>query len=243
MMEIYSKTDIGKVRTSNQDAVMVKKVSENFVWTLVCDGMGGTNGGDIASRMAVKVIENYLNSSLSENDSSEDIKSKMYEAVNNANSMIFEKSKMDESLSRMGTTVVLCIAKGDTLQIVYAGDSRAYLIRDKDIVQLTKDHSVVQQMVDSGEITEQDAKNHPQKNIITRALGVNSSIDLDYIMCEIEKDDIVLSCTDGLTNHLDKNRIYKTCTENSISFVPSILVNEANICGGNDNITAAIVKI
>ena len=242
-MEIYSKTDIGKVRTSNQDAVMVKKVRENFVWTLVCDGMGGTNGGDIASRMAVKVIENYLNSSLSENDSSEDIKSKMYEAVNNANSMIFEKSKMDESLSRMGTTVVLCIAKGDTLQIVYAGDSRAYLIRDKDIVQLTKDHSVVQQMVDSGEITEQDAKNHPQKNIITRALGVNSSIDLDYIICEIEKDDIVLSCTDGLTNHLDKNKIYKICTENRISIVPSILVNEANLCGGNDNITAAIVKI
>lgn len=242
-MEIYSKTDIGKVRTSNQDAVMVKKVSENFVWTLVCDGMGGTNGGDVASRMAVKVIENYFNLSLSESDSTEDIHSKMYEAVNNANSMIFEKSKMDESLSRMGTTVVLCIIKGNTLQIVYAGDSRAYLIKDKNIVQLTKDHSVVQQMVDSGEITEQDAKNHPQKNIITRALGVNSSIDLDYIVCEVEKDDIVLSCTDGLTNHLDKKIIYKTCTENSISLVTSILVNEANFCGGNDNITAAIVKI
>ncbi len=242
-MEIYSKTDIGKVRTSNQDAVMVKKVSENFVWTLVCDGMGGTNGGDIASRMAVKVIENYLNSFLSESDSTEDIYSKMYEAVNSANSMIFEKSKMDESVSRMGTTVVLCIVKGDVLQIVYAGDSRAYLIRNDDIVQLTKDHSVVQQMIDSGEITEQDAKNHPQKNIITRALGVNSSIDLDYVVSDVEKDDIILSCTDGLTNHLDKRKIYKTCTENSVSLVTSILVNEANLCGGNDNITAAIVKV
>lgn len=242
-MEIYSKTDIGKVRKTNQDSVLVKKLSENLAWSLVCDGMGGTYGGDVASRTAVKIIENYMDSFLTEKDSKEEIKSKMYNAVNGANLGIFEKSKIDASLNHMGTTVVLCVASNDFLQIVYAGDSRVYVVNKKEIKQLSKDHSVVQEMVDSGEITEQDAKNHPQKNIITRALGVNSSINLDYIECVIEKNDMILSCTDGLTNYLDEKSIFKVFSQNTISSVPSELIREANNLGGSDNITAAVIKI
>lgn len=242
-MEIYSKTDIGRVRETNQDAVLVKKISDDFAWSLVCDGMGGTYGGDVASRTAVKVIENYMDSFLSENDSLDEIKTKIHNAVNDANLKIFEKSKMDENLNHMGTTVVLCVARNNLIQIVYAGDSRIYIVNKDEIHQLSKDHSIVQEMLDSGEISAQDAKNHPQKNIITRALGINSEIKLDYIEYETKKEDIILSCSDGLTNCLDEENIYNICNRNEISSLASDLVREANNRGGSDNITVALIKI
>lgn len=242
-MEIYSKTDIGRVRETNQDAVLAKKIGDNFAWSLVCDGMGGTYGGDVASRTAVKVIETHMDSFLSQDNSSNEIKAKIHQAVNDANLKIFEKSKMDENLNHMGTTVVLCVARNNFIQIVYAGDSRIYIVNRNEIRQLSKDHSIVQEMLDSGEISVQDAKNHPQKNIITRALGVNSEIKLDYIEYETKKDDIVLSCSDGLTNCLDEENIYKICNGNEISSLASDLVREANNRGGNDNITVALIKI
>lgn len=242
-MEVYSKTDIGKVRKTNQDSVFWKKIDEDLAWSVVCDGMGGTYGGDIASRMAIKVIENRMNSDLSEHSTSEEIKMVIYNAVNEANLRIFEKSKLDSSLNHMGTTVALCVVFKNFLQVVYAGDSRVYIVNKEEILQLSKDHSIVQQMVDSGEITKQDAKNHPQKNIITRALGVGSTVDLDYIERTVKKGDIILSCTDGLTNYLDEKDILELCNKNITSLIACELVKESNRRGGSDNITAALIKI
>lgn len=241
-MEFYSKTDIGKVRTTNQDAVNIRKISDNLIWSVVCDGMGGTNGGDIASHTAVEEITKYLGEHLTEQDDTEKIKETMYTSVQQANSAIFEKAKSTEDLKRMGTTVVLCVISGSILYVVHAGDSRVYLVGKSKIKQLTKDHSIVQEMLDNSQITPREAKNHPQKNIITRALGVNVDIKLDYNEVKLKEGDIVLSCTDGLTNHLSEREIYKICSQNDFSLVADKLVSEGNKRGGSDNITVSVIK-
>lgn len=243
-MEFYSKTDIGLVRKINQDAVESKTVDTDFLWSIICDGMGGTNGGDVASSTAIKEISEYLCEHLNSSQTSEKIKVSMYNAIESANTKIFEKARSDKLLSNMGTTVVLGIVKESTLHVMYAGDSRVYVLnREHGIKQITKDHSVVQEMVDRGEITRHDAKNHPQKNIITRALGVDREVELDYIETKLKKDDIVLLCTDGLTNEVDEDDIYSICMNNDISKIPEKLVRQANKLGGRDNITVSITKI
>lgn len=242
-MEFYHKTDVGALRKVNQDAVASKVLSPNFAWSLICDGMGGANGGDVASNLAVSEVSNYLDENLSENMSLEEIKVLMYNAIENANNKIFEKSLKHAEFSNMGTTIVLCIVKDKTLSIMYAGDSRVYLLSKSGITQLTKDHSVVQEMVDSGEITPEDAKNHPQKNIITRALGVRENIQLDYVKENLNSNDIILLCTDGLTNEISDDNIYNFCMNNAISEIPEKLIRAANISGGRDNITVSVAQI
>lgn len=242
-MDFYFKTDAGIKRRVNQDAVISKTLSSNFAWSLICDGMGGTNGGDIASSVAISEISKSLNADLDETLSSEDIKLFMYKAIENANNKIFEKAFENKLLRDMGTTAVLCIVKGDVMHVMHAGDSRAYLISGDGIKQITKDHSMVQEMVDRGEITMQDARNHPQKNIITRALGVEKNIKLDYIEINLRKGDILLLCSDGLTNEIADNDIYEICLKSDISKIPEKLIREANRAGGRDNITVSVAKI
>ena len=170
-MKIYSKSDIGLVRSSNQDSCNAEYFPGNSAWAVVCDGMGGANGGDIASKIAVDEITKHINESYKENLDSTSIRSIMEESVNFANKEIYKRSLLNTELRGMGTTVVLAVVIDDILRIVYAGDSRAYIINKKESVQITTDHSMVQQMVKSGQITETQAKEHPNKNIITRALG------------------------------------------------------------------------
>ncbi len=242
-MEFYSKTDIGRFRQSNQDAVRTKSLDDNFVWSAVCDGMGGTNGGEIASTTAINEIANYLDFHLYQQGSCEKMEETLKNAVQNANSIIFKYANKSKIFKKMGTTVVLGAVHNKVLHIAYAGDSRAYIIRENQIKQLTKDHSVVQQMIDSGEITKQDAKNHPQKNIITRAVGVHPEVEVDCIQTELKSGDIILMCTDGLTNHVSDENICKICLKNKFSEVANKLIYEANKLGGSDNITVSVIKI
>ncbi len=242
-MEFYHKTDVGVSRKINQDAVVSKNLSSCFAWSLICDGMGGTSGGDVASELAVNEVSSYLDEKLSEDLSPDDMKILMYSAIEKANNKVFEKASENTALHGMGTTVVLCVLKDTTLHIMYAGDSRVYLISGKEILQLTRDHSVVQEMVDSGEITQEDAKNHPQKNIITRALGVRKDIELDYIQFALKPGEIVLLCTDGLTNEISDGDIRSICVNNDVSEIPEKLIRAANKSGGRDNITVSVTKI
>lgn len=241
-MKIYSKTDIGKTRSSNQDAVKTGKISDSLAWSVVCDGMGGVAGGDVASDIAVLTISSYLNKELSANKNSKEIKNVVYEAVNSANKAIYLKSQNDVSLKNMGTTVILCVLNGDDLHVVHVGDSRAYLIDENNINQITIDHSMVQEMLSSGKITVDEAKNHPQKNVITRALGVSEEVEIDYNHLKIKQGNIVMLCTDGLTNHVDESRIHEICKENDLSQVPQILIDEGNKNGGSDNITVSVIE-
>lgn len=241
-MKIFSKTDIGKIRKSNQDALGGRVISDNLAWSVICDGMGGASGGDIASSTAVEEITVNLDSKLSEKMNSQKIEETMSTAIQNANAAIFGKSEKNKELKKMGTTVVLCVIVNDMLHVMHAGDSRAYILGDKSIEQITSDHSIVQEMVNSGEITPEEAKNHPQKNIITRALGTRGFIRLDYKQVPLEKDQTVLLCTDGLTNHLDEKEILEICTDDSQNSPEDELVDLANSRGGTDNITVSVIK-
>ena len=241
-MKIYSKTDIGKTRSSNQDAVKTGKISDSLAWSVVCDGMGGVAGGDVASDIAVLTISSYLNEKLSGENEPEEIKKIICEAVNSANDAIYLKSQEDTSLKNMGTTVILCVLNGDDLYVAHVGDSRAYLVGENNINQITTDHSMVQEMLSSGEITVDEAKNHPQKNVITRALGVSDEVQVDYKQLKIKPGNLVILCTDGLTNHVEENKIYEICKETELSQLPQRLIDEGNENGGTDNITVSVIK-
>ena len=216
MINVFSKTDIGRVRKVNQDAVKTEVISDNLAWSVVCDGMGGQAGGDIASNIAVIMISKFLSDNLSELKTSDEIKSVIYEAVSSANQAIYLKSEKDKNLKNMGTTVIVCVVSMNKLYVAHMGDSRAYLISDDEITQITTDHSMVQEMLDNGKLTIEEARNHPQKNIITRALGVNPEIKLEYNTIDIQKGNIILSCTDGLKNTVEEQDIYNICKKCNI---------------------------
>lgn len=242
MINVFSKTDIGRVRKVNQDAVKTEVISDNLAWSVVCDGMGGQAGGDIASNIAVIMISKFLSDNLSELKTSDEIKSVIYEAVSSANQAIYLKSEKDENLKNMGTTVIVCVVSMGELYVAHMGDSRTYLISNDRITQITTDHSMVQEMLNKGKLTVEEARNHPQKNIITRALGVNPDIKLDYNTVDIKQGDIVLSCTDGLTNTVKESDIYDICKkyENKEEAVNKLIAT-GNKNGGNDNITVSLI--
>lgn len=243
MLNVFSKTDIGKVRKVNQDAVKTEVISESLAWSVVCDGMGGQAGGDVASNMAVIMISKFLSDNLSELKTSDEIKSVIYEAVSSANDAIYLKSQKDKNLNSMGTTVIVCVVNSGRLYVAHMGDSRAYLISDHKISQITTDHSMVQEMLNNGKLTVEEARNHPQKNIITRALGIGSEINLEYNIIEsVKRGDIILSCTDGLTNTVQEQDIYNICKKcNDKGEAVDKLISAGNKNGGNDNITVSLI--
>lgn len=242
MINVFSKTDIGRVRKVNQDAVKTEVISDNLAWSVVCDGMGGQAGGDIASNIAVIMISKFLSDNLSELKTSDEIKSVIYEAVSSANQAIYLKSEKDKNLKNMGTTVIVCVVSMNKLYVAHMGDSRAYLISDDEITQITTDHSMVQEMLDNGKLTIEEARNHPQKNIITRALGVSPEIKLEYNTLDIKKGNIILSCTDGLTNTVEEQDIYNICKKcNNKEEAVGKLISKGNKNGGNDNITVSLI--
>lgn len=241
-MKIYMKTDIGLVRHSNQDAVKAGVLSGNTAWAVVCDGMGGANGGNIASALAVDKISEQILSSGSEHISDQSIKNLMISAIFNANVAIYDRAQEEEQLKGMGTTVVAAIVSRGIAHIAHAGDSRAYMIEPDGIRQITTDHSMVQELINSGDLTTQQARRHPQKNIITRALGVESGIEIDYCECKFTKDDILLLCTDGLTNYVDEEQMERLVRELDTRLLPERLVELAKAGGGGDNVTVAVIR-
>ena len=162
-------------------------------------------------------------------------------AVNAANIKVYIEAQEDISLRGMGTTVVVAIVRDDTAYIAHAGDSRAYLFAKGDLRQVTVDHSVVQVMVDRGELTEQEARVHPRRNLITRALGVKPRLDIDHCECPVEKDDIILLCTDGLSNYVDDLEMFKIIYRFGGGDAVERLIDTANAHGGGDNVTAVTI--
>lgn len=235
-MIIHSKIDKGIIRNSNQDAFIAGQLSENITFAIVCDGMGGANAGNVASEIAVKTVSEYLYNSFRENLTIDEIARLLSSAIKSANLQIYERATKNETLKGMGTTIVVAVALGNEAVISHLGDSRIYLVNDS-ISQLTKDHSIVQTLIESGKISEADAKVHPRKNVITRALGVEEDIIVDNDFITLTSGDTLLLCTDGLTNFVDVDTIFSTFKNNEISLVCEKLVELANLGGGGDNIT------
>ncbi len=240
-MKIVSQTDIGLVRHSNQDACRDGVLPGGAVWAVVCDGMGGAQGGNVASSVAVDMISEQITSAYRENMSENSIKNLLTSAVYNANAAVFRKAMEDTALLGMGTTVVLALIADGTAYIAHVGDSRAYLITPNEIRQLTNDHSVVQEMIDHGELTHEQAKAHPRKNIITRALGVGAEVTADYSETAFGEEDRLLLCSDGLTNYLDAETLLSLSSLAELDDLGGLLVEAAKKLGGSDNITVVLI--
>ena len=240
-MNIQGKTDKGILRHSNQDAFSFGTFDDGAVWAVVCDGMGGANGGNIASSIAVENLSASLQSGYRPNMSEMSVKNLLTSAVNAANVKVFSKSREDASLSGMGTTVVAVLIFSNTTYIAHAGDSRAYAFADGQLVQLTRDHSIVQRLIEEGKITKDEAKIHPRKNVITRALGVDESVDVEFTVADLSNGSTMLICTDGLTNFASNEEIVELLSSEPRDNVVDRLIDTANNNGGGDNITAVVI--
>ena len=239
-MQIFSKTDRGRVRTDNQDAYFAGKITDDSVFAVVCDGMGGANAGNVASELAVRHISEYVIRSYRDGMDMTDTEKTLKNAIVSANISLYDKAVNNAELAGMGTTAVAAFVKDGTAVIAHVGDSRIYLVNG-EIKQLTRDHSVVQSLIESGKITPEDAKVHPRKNVITRALGAEENVAVDSDCLNLSNGDTLLLCSDGLTNFLDDKDILKVFQNNDISAVAERLVEEANENGGGDNITGVTV--
>ena len=240
MTRIYGGTDKGRVRATNQDAFVYEVLDEHTAYAVLCDGMGGENGGHIASSKAVEVISQALGRGLAQKAA--DVKATLVSALSAANAVVYSMAAADEALSGMGTTVVAAVLRDGMLFAAHVGDSRLYSLAEgsQRLERLTRDHSVVQLLLDSGEITEEEARTHPKRHYITRALGVEREVDPEYMERAFAGGRLLL-CSDGLYNyappeeHID---LIATCASEQDIF---LLIDEANKAGGPDNITAIVV--
>ncbi len=243
-MIISGSTDVGKKRDNNQDCFEICALSDFCSLMVVCDGMGGANGGNIASTLARDTIVKQIKAQYNQNMNGRSIKNMLISAVTAANITVFDKSLSVSSLSGMGTTTVAVIISKGEAYIAHVGDSRAYLINTAahSIEQITTDHSIVQMMVETGQITSVEAKVHPKRNIITRAIGVNDNVKVDFSERPVGADEKILLCSDGLSNFVSNDVIMNTLCANSGKDAVNILIDEANANGGGDNITVVIAE-
>ncbi len=240
-MKIVARTDTGIVRNNNQDSYSAFEL-ENAVIAVVCDGMGGAAEGALASSCAVREIKDYIKERYYCGMTDLSIKSLLVSAVENANRVVYNLSRTDESYMGMGTTAVVAIVLDSYVYIAHVGDSRAYKKSDGILNQLTKDHSIIQNMIENGEISAEEAAGHPDKHIITRALGVDSSVKVDFCQEPFEESDILILCSDGLTNFVSSEDIIILTDDGCYYDYADRLVNLANKNGGRDNITVIFVE-
>jgi len=235
-MKAYAKTDIGSKRSMNQDYMYcnTEPVGSFQNLLIVADGMGGHRAGDYASRLCVETMVQSLEKSAHKTPVS-----LFEEAVTAANKAVFEESASHVEYEGM----VACTLEENTLYITNIGDSRLYLIRD-GIEQITDDHSLVEEMVKQGNITESEARIHPQKNIITRALGINEEVQADFFEIDVEQGDVIMLCSDGLSNMIeDEDMEYIVKNSDTLQTAAESLVARANENGGNDNITVVLAEV
>ena len=240
MLKSYAITDIGRKRQLNQDFIYL---SETPIGNLpnvfiVADGMGGHNAGDYASRYAVETVVEEIGASFEKNP----VKI-MGRAIDKANAMIRQRAREDVSLNGMGTTMVIATCMLKYLQVANVGDSRLYVVHENRIEQVTQDHSLVEEMVRMGGIDRASARNHPDKNIITRAIGARDYIEADFFNLELQTGDMILLCSDGLTNMIEDAIIYRILTNGrSLKNRVEELVETANQNGGKDNISVIVIE-
>lgn len=242
-MKIVAKTDKGLVRENNQDAYAVGELPGEVAWAVVCDGMGGAAGGNIASALAVKVISDKITSSYNEKMRDSSIKNLLDSAITAANIEVYDMAYSRPDLKGMGTTVVAVVVRDNVAHIAHAGDSRAYLVNKDGVEQITVDHSLVQNLVDRGEITKEEAEHHPNKNVITRALGVDKRIDIDFSEIDMQENETLVLCTDGLSNCVNNSEMAEDIKDGQYYAFADRLVKRANKNGGNDNITVVAIAI
>jgi serine/threonine protein phosphatase PrpC len=250
-MEIkaHGQTHVGRQRQHNEDTFLV---ADDAMLFLVADGMGGHAAGEIASRIAVDSISEFILHTKEDDGTwphayDEQFKrstNRLMAAVRLANTRVLEAMRKDARLRGMGTTVVACLADGETMSVAHVGDSRAYMVRDGHLKRITNDHSWVFEQVQAGMLTEAEAEKHPLRNVITRALGGALQVNPDASEIELKAGDVFLLCSDGLTGMVPEEEILKVVTGSNGDLQKACqrLIEEANERGGLDNVTAILVK-
>lgn len=231
-------SDVGKKRQKNEDSYLINDGLRLFI---VADGMGGHAGGEYASRIAITTIEEYFTKSESDQRSKPD--HLLENAVKDAGSRIIAKAEEDRALRGMGTTVIAMHIHDKKAIFGHVGDSRAYLFRDGVLEQLTEDHSLVNEQVKSGLISEEEAKTHQFKNIITRSLGVTPEVEVDIVSKKLKTGDLYLLCSDGLSNLVELSEMEKELRDQESVLAAKTMVDLANKRGGDDNITVIVAEI
>ena len=242
MIKAYAKSDKGNVRETNEDYFYISNSLDQVQLYLLADGMGGYNGGEIASQLAVQTAKNYIENNFKDIEKDRDsIIQLLGSSMEYANMVVYEKAKENPELQGMGTTLEICLIYNNKVYIGHVGDSRVYRIRKQFIRKLTQDHSYVQKLVKDGTITKEEAEKHPKKNMLMKALGCNAFVEPDVSVKGFLRDDILLISSDGLTNMVKQEDIFKIAKGN-IEKAPIRLVDLANENGGLDNITVVIIK-
>ena len=254
-MNFFAKSDIGKVRQSNQDNYFCSELYKDVYLFIVCDGMGGTKGGNIASEVAVDVFKKYIINEIAKTENKKGIpsarkinfKELLTTAVVKANYAVYEKAMSDPELAQMGTTLVACIVFDDKVYTANVGDSRLYHITSdsNEAIRITHDHSYVQTLVDMGQLTPEEAAVNPRRNILTMAVGTEDTIDPDINSFKPEKGDYILLCSDGLYNYFKPSELKEIVwghDEETLEQKTDLYINYALESGGRDNITAILAK-
>ena len=241
-MEHWGLTDTGKVRSQNQDAFRIEELDRHTVLAVVCDGMGGAKSGNIASRLAVDVFVEEVRCSYKSSMSQQQCEQLLHNAVKLANFTVYDQARQFEDFAGMGTTLVAALVSGKTAIVVNVGDSRCYHITHSDIFRVTVDHSLVQMMLERGDLTAEEARDYPGKNFITRAVGTEPTVQSDTFVVRLERGDALLLCSDGLHNEVDDQEILfevvhgvendKCCQR---------LLDIANMRGSPDNVTSVLI--
>ncbi|MGC9220296.1 MAG: Stp1/IreP family PP2C-type Ser/Thr phosphatase [Solirubrobacteraceae bacterium] len=231
-VETAVRTDLGLQRRSNEDSSYAS--APLFV---VADGMGGARAGEVASQLAIDAFMAGLPSAGTPEE-------RLAAVVQRANQEIYRRSLTDPESAGMGTTVTAALLEGDGLAIAHVGDSRAYLLRERNLTRLTEDHSLVEELVRGGKLTEAEAHDHPQRSVITRALGIEPVVVIDTLTCPLRAGDVVLLCSDGLTSMLEDPQVRDAVAESaSLYAAADRLINDANAAGGRDNITVVLFRV
>lgn len=239
-MKAFAKTDIGKAREINQDYYYISTTGKLNLYILA-DGMGGYNGGEVASKLAIDSVKKYIENNFEkEKETKESILNLIKSAIEYANMIVYKKSKEVKELEGMGTTLDVCLIYNNKIFIGHVGDSRIYRIRQNVMRKLTKDHSYVQKLIEDGTITREEAMTHPKKNMLMKALGCTPYVEPDVRARNYIVGDILIMCSDGLTNMVKEEEIYKTVIEDAVE-APKKLIEQANKLGGYDNITVITI--
>lgn len=236
-MYIKCKTDRGRIRETNQDYVLTFKGSK-YTLLIVADGMGGHNAGETASRMAATTLREFIIENINSYHEKDEL---IRDGILEANRKVFEESLKDEKYKGMGTTVTCCLILQNKLYLGHVGDSRAYIINVREIRKISEDHSYVQELINKGSITEAEAQMHPQRNLITRAIGIDKYVVVDTKIENLEDKDCVLLCSDGLTSYVSSEEMWKMILDKREDAVDD-LINLANERGGSDNISIIIAR-
>ena len=240
-MQTWGLTDPGNIRQQNQDSYAIVPFARDRVLMIVCDGMGGAKSGNVASSLAVEVFTGEVRRTQKAGMTPEKAAAMLRSALEQANRAVYEQSQLSEDFTGMGTTLSVLWMSDNFVYIGHVGDSRVYLLRDGEFKQMTLDHSLVEQLVREGVLTEEEAQNHPMRNIITRAIGTDESVEVDVVVEERRKGDLWLACSDGLHGLVDDRQMRDALRQYAPEKAADVLLKAALDAGGRDNVTLVIV--